>query len=246
MIKQLSPLDAEAGARLVGAANADEFATALLEIARSIAAVDELFGYIVTDDQEPQVLISRSVLPGVAERVKLYTQRFYRHDPAVHTIRKTAPGESFIQRISLSNIIPHDYRAYCFTQPGFSEKLSFGWRGERYLLVISFYGTDPSDRDALARLASLASLTLAALVRQYAPIDRGNAADVIEGRLRRSFPSLSAREAQICALTIVGWTSSKIAMKLEIAPGTVLTYRQRAYQKTNVASAAELVAMILN
>lgn len=52
-------LDAEASARLIGASSADEFAAALLEIARSIADVEELFGYMVVDEQEPRVLISQ-------------------------------------------------------------------------------------------------------------------------------------------------------------------------------------------
>lgn len=245
-LRKLSPLDAEAGARLVGAAGADAFGTALLDIARSIAGIDELFAYMVTDDSEPQVLLSKSVLEGVEERVGLYVRRFYHHDPAVQAIRKIAPGDSFVQRIARSNIIPHDYLKHCFTGPGFAEKLSFGWRGDRYLLAISFYGTDSRDGDALGKLANLASMTLAVLVRQYAPIDRSNAVDVIEGRLRRSFPALSGREAQICALTMLGWPSSRIAARLDVSPGTVLTYRQRAYQKTGVSAAAELVAAILN
>lgn len=245
-LRKLSPLDPEAGARLVGAAGADEFGAALLDIASSTAGVNELFGYIVLDDHEPEVLLSESMLPGVKERVDLYVRRFYHHDPAVLAIRKIKAGDSFVQRISLSNIIPHDYRKRCFTEPGFAEKLSFGWRGERYLLVISFYGADAPDNEALAKLANLASMTLAVLVRQHAPIDRSNAADVIEGRLRRSFPTLSNREAQVCALTILGWTSPMIADRIGVAPGTILTYRQRAYQKTGVTAAAELIAAILN
>lgn len=241
-----SPLDAEAGARLIGAADADEFGSALLEIAQSTAEVTELFGYMVLDECEPQVLLSKSVLSGVDERVDRYVRQFYHHDPAVLAIRKIRPGDSFIQRISLSNIIPHDYRKHCFTGPGFTEKLSFGWRGERYLLVISFYGTDARDGEALGKLASLASMTLAVLVRQYAPIDRSDAARVIEGRLRRSFPILSDREAEVIALTILGWASPRIANRLGIGPGSVLTYRQRAYQKTGVNAAAELVPLILN
>jgi DNA-binding CsgD family transcriptional regulator len=245
-MKKLSPLNAEAGARLVGASDADEFGTALLDIAHSIAGVDELFAYIVLNDQEPDVLISKSTLAGVEERVRRYVDRFYRHDPAVQAIKKIAPGDSFVQRISLSSIIPHDYRKHCFTEPGFSEKVSFGWRSERYLLVVSFYGTDASDGDALNKLANLASMTLAVLVRQHAPIDRSNATDVIEARLRRAHPALSDREAQICALTIVGNTSLKIATDLNLSAGSVLTYRQRAYQKTGVGSAAELIPQILN
>lgn len=245
-INQLSPLDAESGAHLIGANDANELGTALLMGACAVAEVNELFGYIVLEDQDPKVLISKSVLPRVEERVGLYVQRFYRHDPAVHAMWKMAPGESFVQRISLLNIIPPDYRKHCFTEPGFSEKLSFGWRGDKYVLVVSFYGTNAQDRDALNKLAHLASITLAVLVRHYAPIDRADAADVIESRLRRSFPALSDREVRICALTMIGWRSSRIAEELRISPGTVLTYRQRAYQKTAVTSAAELVAVVLN
>lgn len=245
-MQQYSPIDPEAGARLVGASDADEFATALLDIARSIAGVDELFGYIVVEDQEPRVLISKSVLAGVSERVSRYVRRFYRHDPAVDAIRRMAPGESFVQRISLRSIIPHDYRAHCFTGPGFSEKLSFGWRGDRYLIVVSFYGTDAQDRGALGKLASLASTTLAILVRQYAPIDRGNVVEILETRLRRSFPILSPREIEICARTIIGWKSAEISAELDVTAGTILTYRRRAYQKTGVRSANELVMSVLN
>lgn len=245
-IKDLPLLDAEAGARLIGAPDADAFAAALLELARSVADVEELFGYIVLDEQEPQVLISRSILPGVNDRVGMYIRRFFRHDPAVHANRRIPTGTSFAQRVTVSHIIPHDYREHCFVSPGFSEKLSFGWRGETYLLVVSFYGTDAHDRQAISRLAHLANMTLAVLVRHYAPVSRADAGSVIAARLRRSFPALSEREAQICALTIIGKTSADIGTALSIAPGTVLTYRQRAYHKTGVSAAGELVPMILN
>lgn len=244
--KQLLPLDAEAGACLIDASNKDEFGAALLGIARAIAGVDELFGYIAVDDSEPEVLMSQSVLPGSKERADLYVQRFFRHDPAVFDLKKTRPRNSFFQRISRSSIIPHDYRRYCFSEPGFAEKLSLGWRGDRYLVVVSFYGTSGLGREALSKLANLGNMALALLVRQYAPIDRSGARDVVKDRLWRSFPMLSAREADICALTLIGWSSGRIADQLGISPGTVLTYRQRAYQKTGVSSAAQLVPAILD
>lgn len=245
-IDRLSPLDAEASARLVAAPDASEFGRALLEIAHAIAGMDELFGYIVVDDAEPQVLVSQSRLPGVDRRVRLYVDRFYRHDPAVRAIRGIAPGESFVQRIARSSILPHDYRSRCFDEPGFVEKLTFGWRGERYLIVVSFYGLDGRSEDTLGKLASLASMTLGVLVRQYAPIDRNDAVETIERRLRRTFPYLSEREAQICARTILGWPASRIAAGLGVAISTVLTYRQRAYHKAGIAAAAEMIAQILD
>lgn len=245
-ISQLFPLDAEAGARLVDASDSDEFGAALLEFASSIAGIDEVFAYIVQDTAEPEVLISQSSLKCVEERVSAYIHRFYRHDPAVDAIKKIPPGDSFVQRISLANIIPHDYRLHCFTQPGFSEKFTFGWRGEGYLLVVSFYSTTAQSREALGKLASLANLTLAVMVRQHAPVDRNNADAIIEARLRRSFPALSDRERETCALTMIGWTAANIAAKLGVSTGTVLTYRQRAYQKASVTSAMELIPAILN
>ncbi|MGD9812185.1 MAG: helix-turn-helix transcriptional regulator [Sphingobium sp.] len=245
-ISHLSPLDAEAGARLVDASGSDEFGVALLEIAQSIAGIEEVFAYIVQEMGEPEVLISQSVLDGVEERVSAYVHRFYRHDPAVRAIKSIPSGDSFVQRVSLADIIPHDYRLHCFTEPGFSEKLTFGWRGENYLLVLSFYSTASQDREALGKLASLANLTLAAMVRQHSPVDRANASATIDERLHKSFPALSERERKVCSLTMIGWTASRIAKRLGVSAGTVLTYRQRAYQKTGVGSAAELLPFILN
>ncbi len=97
-----------------------------------------------------------------------------------------------------------------------------GWRGETYLLVVSFYGTDTHDREALGRLAHLASMTLAVLVRQYAPVGQADARSIIAGRLRRSLAALSAPEAQVCALTIIGKSSADVGAALSIAPGAVL------------------------
>lgn len=242
---QFSPLDPEASATLVEAIGAPELGAALLEIARATAEVDELFAYLVLDGADPEVLVTQSVLDGAEQRVADYVARFYRHDPAVQEIRRTVPGSSFMRRIAPNRIIPHDYRRRCFAEPGFSEKLSFGWRGEGYLIVLSFYRTQSGARSALSRLASLASMTLTILVRHHAPIGLDSALGLVERRLRRSFPALSSREVAVCARTIMGWPASRTAETLGLSPGTVLTYRQRAYQKAGISCAGEFVPMIL-
>lgn len=245
-VSHLSLFDPEASARLVEASDSDEFGAALLTLAQSIAGIDEVFAYIVQDGGEPEVLISQSRLSGVEDRVAAYVGRFYRHDPAVHAIKAIPAGESFVQHIALANILQHDYRTHCFTRPGFSEKLTFGWRGNSYLLVVSFYSTTTQQLQALGKLGSLANLTLAAMVRQHSPINRNGAGAIINARLRRSFPTLSERERQVCSLTMIGWSAGSIAEALDVSRGTVLTYRQRAYQKLSVSSALELVPAILN
>ena len=242
----LLPFNAEAGARLVEAVGTPEFGSALLDIARSISTVDELFGYLVEDDGEPRVIVSCGALPGLETRVAEYVHRFYRHDPAVHEIRRIPVGDSFVQRIGLSSIVQHDYRRLCFDAPGFAEKLSFGWRGEGYLLVLSFYRRETSDDAALQRLASLANMTLAVMVRHHAPIKRENIVQLCERRIRRSYPQLSERETQVCARTLAGWTARRIADELGMTSGTVLTYRRRAYQKLGFTQANDFLPELIN
>ncbi len=245
-VDNLSPIDIEAGGRLIEAVGTPEFGSELLAAARAISDVDELFGYLVCGDEEPQVLVSSGTLAGLEGRVEDYVHRFFRHDPAVHEIRRIAVGDSFVQRIGIADIVLHDYRRRCFDAPGFTEKLSFGWRGERYVLFISFYRRRAYDDRALYKLASLANLTLAVMARHHAPLNRDNVVDVLERRLKRSFDRLTVRERQICARTLAGHSAAAIGEELGVSAGTVLTYRQRAYQKYGISGAPEFLPAVLN
>lgn len=224
----------------------EEFGKLLLSAAQSIAQVDELFGYLVVDQQEPEPIVSSSFLPGADERVKSYMHRFYQHDPAIREISRTKRGSSFVQRITLSDIIPYDYRNQCFEKPGFSEKLSFGWRGKGYLLVLSFYRIKSVDQSALRNLASLANLTLAIIVKRHAPIDRNGLMVTLERRLKRSFPELTNREREVCARSIAGHSAKKIGGELGVSAGTVLTYRQRAYQRFDFSKASDFLPKLID
>lgn len=243
--EQLSPLNPEASAHLVESVGAPEFGPALLDIAHAAAQAVELFAYLVREGMEPDVLVSQSRLDGAEARVADYVERFYRHDPAVERIWQAAPGESFMQRIAPQSIIPHDYRRRCFREPGFTEKLSFGWRGTDYIVVLSFYRAQSDQSATLGRLASLASLALAILVRHHAPVGHGDAVQVIERRLRNAYPGLSAREVEVCTRTLLGWSAARIGNAMRISAGTVLTYRRRAYDKTGHSSIGEFVPAVL-
>jgi len=231
---RIRPLDAEIGAGLVEAVGTPDFSTLLLKAARDLDQVDEVFGYLLEKRNAPRTLVSASVLPDFDLRVQNYIERFYRYDPAVHELFQLDRRQSFVQRIAREKILPHDYRRRCFDEPGFSEKLSFGWRAEEYILVLSFYRVGRSDEEALQKLASLANLSLAIMVNRHAPVSDDQLVSKIERKLSRVFPELSPREMQICARSILGWTSTEIGKELAIGAGTVLTYRQRAYQKTDL------------
>lgn len=245
MLQYTSTFDAEAGARLIEQVGTPAFAHALLSAAKGLNDVDELFGYLVTDDQEPQAIVSASFLPGADERVALYVDRFFRHDPAVREFRDVSPGHSFAMRIEQHGIAAHDYRRQCFAGPGFAEKLSFGWRGSDYLLVLSFYRQSLSDGAAIAALEPLVGLVMPVMVHHHRPVANEQALVVIKRRLRRSYPALSKREIAVCAHTMLGETAHETAAFLGIGTGSVLTYRRRAYEKTGVSSSGELVCAVL-
>ena len=241
----VGPYDAERGAELIELVGTPQFALALLNEANSLATVEELFGYLVLDDGQPETILSASQLNGSEARVSEYVERYFRHDPAVHQFRAPEPGKSLVARISKSQILASDYRRQCFGDPGFAEKMSFAWRGRGYLLVLSFYRRDSVDPMSLMKLASLVGLVMPVMVRHHAPINRDNSLAVLERRLRRSYPCLSSRETEVCARSILGWSSVRIADDLQIGAGSVLTYRTRSYEKTGHSCAGDFVPKVL-
>lgn len=246
LTEQIKPLDAEVGAMLVEAAGAPDFSQLLLDAASHISNVDEIFGYLVADGEDPQQIVSASTLPGSRERVSQYLLRFYHHDPAVHELQKIDTASNFVQRIGNDAIIPYDYRELCFREPNFAEKLSFGWRGNGFMIVLSFYRREKRDDTALLELASLANLTLAIMVSRHAPFSPDQFIERLERRIARNFPKLTRRETQVSARTLAGWTSKKTGIDLGIGSGSVLTYRQRAYQKLGFSNATDFLPFVLN
>jgi DNA-binding CsgD family transcriptional regulator len=70
--------------------------------------------------------------------------------------------------------------------------------------------------------------------------------DAIEQLLLYTPAGLSRREAQVCARVITGMTIDRTAADLAIKRTSVVTYRQRAYEKLNISRQNELVALVNN
>ena len=69
---------------------------------------------------------------------------------------------------------------------------------------------------------------------------------VLLHRLARSYPQLTDRERQIVALTLLGDSAAEIGQLLSIKPATVLTYRQRAYERYRFGRASDFLAGLLH
>jgi DNA-binding CsgD family transcriptional regulator len=100
-----------------------------------------------------------------------------------------------------------------------------------------------SELSALVGLAWLV-LPMLALNGRRAPLPRQLTVDQLEERFAARFESLTARERQVCARAAIGMSVEATAIDLGIGKSSVLTYRQRAYQRLNVTSPIELSSIV--
>lgn len=240
-------IDPDRAAVLLDARDLPVFSERLLDAAYSAGGVEELYAYRA-GARAPETLASSSDLDDVAERAAAYARRFHRSDPAVTALKAARPGSGFLCRIPADRIELAAYRDLCFDRPRFSEKLCFGWRFADHSLVVTFYhrGVSGAEID-MAQLGALAQLAITGLTRlTRRPKETPSLVAELETRLAESHPVLSRRERETCARTLAGRTAIEIAAELGLGHGTVLTYRQRAYQKLGLSKSSDLLAAIMS
>lgn len=238
-------IDPDRAVALLEARDAGVFSERLLDAAHSASGIAELFAYRIGDGA-PETLASSSDLGDVAERAGAYARRFHRSDPAVIARMNAQPDTGFMCRIPAESIELGAYRKLCFEQPRFSEKICFGWRAPQHSLVVTFYHRHQHEPD-LAQLGALAQIAITALTRLTQQRDEEQSlVQQVEARLAASHPRLSLRERQISARSLAGHTARQIAGELGLGHGTVLTYRQRSYQKLGVSKSSDMLAAIMS
>lgn len=235
-------LDPFLGASLIDAAGSAAWPSLLLGAASRIGGVDEIFAYSAGADAPPDTLLSVSKLDDAAGRAESYVRGFFRFDP-VTRLRTLGGDDTFVVSVSAAELGEGRYRARCFDGPRFAEKLCFGWRDGTRSIVLSFYRKDAEGlgrEHGLLPLANLALSILATARPATSFVER------LEHKLAHRFPELTARERQVCARTIAGWTAERAASDLGIRASTVLTYRQRAYQRLGLRSAHDFLEPLLH
>lgn len=239
------------GQALIEAASTPQFAAALLGTARQFDCIDEVFAYQVDLERgDVRMLLASGERKGIAERTAAYARRFHAKDPLLASpLRDQASG--FSRRVRAADIPRGEYRELCFDQPGFLDKISFGWHEPGKLMVLSFYRGLQAAPEAAPPLWSLGQVAMAALsfharspaVDEVLPDD---ALQVLLLRLQRSYPQLTGRERQIVAMSLLGDSAAEIARALSIQPATVLTYRLRAYARYRFNRANDFLAGLLH
>lgn len=237
-------IDPERAAMVLDARDLGGFSQHLLAAAHSAAGIEELFAYRIGAGA-PQTLASSSDLGDVAERAEAYARRFHRSDPAVQARLATRPGNGFVCRIPAEAIELGPYRKLCFERPRFSEKICFGWCWADHSLVVTFYQRRRSSPD-MVQLGALAQLAITGLTRLLQrPAVGPPLVEEVERRLAETHRILTRREREVCARTLAGRTAREIGEELGLGTGTVLTYRQRAYQKLGLSKSNGLLAAVM-
>jgi len=236
--------------RLLGAIGTEEFGSTMRDSVMAVTAGARriyLFEATGRDDHSLQYYFCE---PGVADLFPTYHKWYVRLDPVFDAYR-AAPECSDVAmlRIRPPDISSRGFRQRFFDDAGIVERVSIIQRGAESWRVINVarhasegcFGDD--ELDALIGLACLA-LPMLPLNRRGRATPQQLTVAQLEERFATRFDRLTNRERQVCARAAIGMTVEATALDLGIAKTSVLTYRQRAYQRLQVTSPFELCSLV--
>lgn len=182
----------------------------------------------------------------------------YRHDRLLAALRRPAAvGDApLLLRTRRSDIADAAYGEQLWDRFGLVDRLSVLDTHDGPWTAFNVYrdaATGPFGRAEARRFGVLAPVLPALLRRHLAALqpaaDIGAAPRVppeaAAALLQRLPARLSAREREVCALTLAGHTRQGIGLALGIAESSVATLRERAYRKLQIHGAGELFALCL-
>ena len=185
------------------------------------------------------------------ENCDRFVVRCHGADPSVKAAAKRN-GASTLTKLAIDDIEDPQHR-HCFELTHVRERVSlFSWVGSDLYQLSVFRGPrkKPFSSGEMNHFAALAKLLLATAQKHEILLDQPQANPrhlTVEGiarLLKLRSPTLSPRECEVCARAIAGKTIEGTSLDLEIKRTSVITYRQRAYQKLGISRTNELVALL--
>lgn len=189
--------------------------------------------------------------PGLEELFPAYRKWYLRLDPVFDAYRATPKvSDVAVQRVRPTHIASPGFRRRIFDEAGIVERLSIIQRGADSWRVMNVARHESDGCFSEGEIDSLVGL--ACLVLPMLPINRQRqvpdpmlSVAQLEARFERGFDCLTLRERQVCARAAAGMSIAATAADLRIARTSVLTYRQRAYQRLKVSSPLGLRALVV-
>lgn len=185
-----------------------------------------------------------------------YTRSFYLLDGNQEIVSTPCkvPGHAtrlLIHYQSRDDIRDEGYRTLCYDRTGVSERVALLQQpASNIWLTLNLYrgcGTTklrPSEIDALESLAPV----LAHAVRHHYVLHdqrQQDVAHVMLERLRSRFPGLTKRELDVICGILEGLSTRHIAERMSVKTSSVITYRERAYNRLGVSRQRELFALCM-
>jgi DNA-binding CsgD family transcriptional regulator len=235
--------------QLLGAIGTEEFGSTVRDAVLSMTAGARRLYLFEATGRDNHTLQYYSCEPGVADLFPAYHKWYVRLDPVFDAYR-AAPQCSDIamQRVRPSDIASRGFRQRFFDDAGIVERVSIIQRGAESWRVINVARHANEGCFSEAELESL--IGIACLALPMLPLNRRKHSTQqltvaqFEERFASRFDQLTQRERQVCARAAIGMTVEATALDLGIAKTSVLTYRQRAYQRLRVTSPFELCSLV--
>jgi DNA-binding CsgD family transcriptional regulator len=234
----------------------ERYSKACFEIFQQPLDVDHwaLFRYSGDSAVNCVATASQSYALAAKENCNRFAGRHYSVDPSLCALKGRPLQSAYLVRMQIDDIQDRNYR-YCFGQTHVQERLSYFYsvRSDLYQLsVFRRVGMRPFSSSDVAQFSGLAQFVVASALKHEifrqaaAGIQRHMDLDAIEHMLQHVPGNLSRREIQVCARVIAGKTIDRTAVDLAIKRTSVVTYRQRAYEKLNITRQNELIALVNN
>jgi DNA-binding CsgD family transcriptional regulator len=243
-------------AQIVEAIGTQAYGTACLELFEQSLDAEHwaLFRYQANNSVRCIATASRVYGAAAQDNIERFVARHHRVDPSLIALKQRDSEQPCVARIDIADICDRHYR-HCFEQAHVQERFSFFSRFGSDLHQLSIFRSAKktgSSSHQLAYFSTLAGLVLATALKHdrlrrdaiAAPprLDLG----AIELRLEGLPVALSRREREVCSRAAAGKTIEGTALDLNIRKTSVITYRQRAYQKLGISCQNELVALVSN
>jgi DNA-binding CsgD family transcriptional regulator len=236
---------------LLEALTTRRFCAALLAQVNAIVRVDHCAVIRLTPDVGVQVFGAESFAAFArsgARAVVRYIDRHHRFDPVRRLlVRRTAAASLFIRRDRASDVTNPAYRRDCYEAVGIVDRIAIASRdsdGGVVSLELKRQASSGEFTQAdVGMLNGVAPLLAAASTRHVELLmNAGVDADAWRTRLAATCSALTARELDVAAGLLAGWTLRACASRLGLAHSSIVTYCKRAYARLGVRGVRELRA----
>lgn len=245
---------------LVDSLGSETFGNYFFAFLNTFVDIDDCTVFIIPKDSSPKCVVAE----GKSERVitarlaaEDYVNYYFTVDPVLSRLRKALHGKSqalrYVHRDSIQSAI---YRSKFFDDIDIQEKISLLTRFDGGHLYANFYRA-PNHRHfeekQINAVKEISRFAISCLRKHMSFCAKSIPIDDRQSRLHaiyqlltmREGSHLTAREADVCARIIMGFSTTAIALDLGITKNTVFTLRKRAYERLGICSQNELFELCL-